>query len=182
MLTRASMLGCIPDMADLREVDSTSVVLSVLPMFYVAGAGTSLATLWACVCLVIDNDARPAAMLAGIDRHGVTNLILASVMLQMIVDSPASSSTDLSRIRTVSYGAAPITGQILQAAIKLFQGHPATATTTAARPTRIVQAYGLTETTGVLCVLEAEDHRFDPEGPAVRTSGSSHQLSAGSVP
>ena len=104
-------------------------------------------------------------MLAVIDRHGVTNLILASVMLQVIVDSPASSATDLSRIRTVSYGAAPITGQVLHAAIALFQGLPANATT-AAQPTRIVQAYGLTETTGVLCVLEAEDHRFDPEGPA----------------
>jgi acyl-CoA synthetase (AMP-forming)/AMP-acid ligase II len=75
------------------------------------------------------------------------------VMLQGLIQSPVAATTDLSSIRTVSYGAAPITGQVLQSAID-------------ALGCRVVQAYGLTETTGVLCVLDAEDHSFDPNGPS----------------
>ena len=92
-------------------------------------------------------------MLQVVESEGVTNLVLASVMLQGLIAAPTAATTDLSTIRTVSYGAAPITGQVLQAAID-------------ALGCRIVQAYGLTETTGVLCVLDAEDHSFDPNGPA----------------
>ena len=152
MLTRASLAACIPDTVSVWQLDPSSVVLSVLPMFHIAGAGTVVGSLWARSCLVIDNDPSANNMLRVIELTRVTNLVLASVMLQGLVESPAAATTDLSSIRTVSYGAAPITGQVLQAAIDALQ-------------CRIVQAYGLTETAGVLCVLDADDHSFDPNGP-----------------
>ena len=152
MLTRRALAACIPDTVAVWQLDSSSVVLSVLPMFHIAGAGTVVGSLWARSRLVIDNDPSAENMLRVIQSVGVTNLVLASVMLQMLVESPASATTDLSSIRTVSYGAAPITGQVLQAAID-------------ALGCCVVQAYGLTETAGVLCVLDAEDHAFDPGGP-----------------
>lgn len=152
MLTRGSLAACIPDTVSAWQLDATSVMLSVLPMFHIAGAGTVVGSLWARSCLVIDNDPSADNMLRVIESKRVTNLVLASVMLQGLVESPAAAATDLSSIRTVSYGAAPITGQVLQAAID-------------ALGCRIVQAYGLTETAGVLCVLDAEDHSFDPDGP-----------------
>lgn len=117
------------------------------------GAGTVVGSLWARSCLVIDNDPSAENMLRVIESERVTNVVLASVMLRSLIEAPAAATTDLASIRTVSYGAAPITGHVLQAAID-------------ALGCRIVQAYGLTETTGVLCVLDAEDHSFDPDGPA----------------
>ena len=152
MLTRSSLAACIPDTAQLWELDSTSVVLSVLPMFHIAGAGTLLGTLWAKARRVIDNDASTPGMLRAVERHGVTNLILASVMLQGIVRAPESTDADLSSVRTISYGAAPISSDVLQAARTML-------------PCRIVQPYGLTETTGILTVLDEFDHAFDPTGP-----------------
>ena len=152
MLTRRSLAACIPDTVGVWQLDSSSVMLSVLPMFHIAGAGTVVGSLWARARLVIDNDPSAHNMLRVIEAAGVTNVVLASVMLQGIIESPAATTTNLSSMRTVSYGAAPITGQVLQAAI-------------VALGCRIVQAYGLTETAGVLCVLDAEDHSFDPHGP-----------------
>ncbi len=153
MLTRRSFASCIPDTVEVWDLDASSVLLSVLPMFHIAGAGTAVGSLWARCCLVIDNDPSPANMLRLVESHRLTNLVLASAMLQGFVESPAAASTDLSSIRTVSYGAAPITGQVLQTVID-------------ALGCRIVQAYGLTETTGILCVLDEEDHAFNPDGPA----------------
>jgi acyl-CoA synthetase (AMP-forming)/AMP-acid ligase II len=152
MLTRRSLAACIPDTVAVWQIDPSSVMLSVLPMFHIAGAGTVVGALWARSRLVIDNDPSADHMLRVIESEGVTNVVLASVMLQGLVDSPAAAKTDLSSIRTVSYGAAPITAQVLHAAIDALK-------------CRIVQAYGLTETAGVLCVLDAEDHSFDPHGP-----------------
>ncbi len=153
MLTRGSLRACIPDTVAVWQLDPTSVVLSVLPMFHIAGAGTVVGSLWARSSLVIENDPSAQNMLQVVESKGVTNLVLASVMLQGLIAAPTATTTDLSTIRTVSYGAAPITGQVLHAAIE-------------ALGCRIVQAYGLTETTGVLCVLDAEDHSFDANGPA----------------
>jgi acyl-CoA synthetase (AMP-forming)/AMP-acid ligase II len=153
MLTRRSIAACIPDTVSVWELDPSSVVLSVLPMFHVAGAGTIVGTLWARARLVIDNDPGAENMLQVIGQERVTNLVLATVLLQMLVEATKNASADLSSIRTISYGAAPITGQVLEAAIDSFG-------------CRILQAYGLTETLGVLCVLDPADHAFDPNGPS----------------
>jgi acyl-CoA synthetase (AMP-forming)/AMP-acid ligase II len=152
MLTRRSLDACIPDTVGVWQLDPTSVMLSVLPVFHIAGAGTVVGSLWARSRLVIDNDPSPENMLRAIEAEGVTNLVLTSVMLQGLVESPATATTDLSSIRTVGYGAAPISAQVLHAAIE-------------ALGCRFVQAYGLTETAGVLCILDPEDHWFDPDGP-----------------
>ena len=146
MLTRGGLTACIPDTAELWQLDRDSVVLCVLPMFHIAGAGIVAASLWARSCLVIENDVRPETMLATIQRHRATNLILVSVMVQLLVQSPVSAHADLSSLRTVSYGAAPISGQVLRSAVALFG-------------CRMIQPYGLTETTGVLTVLDEHDHK-----------------------
>ncbi len=145
MLTNAAIAATIPDTADVWQLDETSVVLCVLPMFHIAGVGTALGALWRGGCLIIENDASPAATLADVVRFGVTNLILASVMLQGLVEATPWPETDLSTLRTVSYGAAPITEHILKAAIERFD-------------CRLLQVYGLTETTGVLALLDDDDH------------------------
>ena len=152
MLTHRSLAACIPDTVGVWRLDRTSVVLSVLPMFHIAGAGTVIGALWSRSRLIIGNDPSANNMLRVIESEGVTNLVLASVMLQALVESAAAATTDLSSLRTVAYGAAPISAKVLQAAIEAMK-------------CRFVQAYGLTETAGVLCVLDPEDHCFDPNGP-----------------
>jgi acyl-CoA synthetase (AMP-forming)/AMP-acid ligase II len=157
MLTRRSLAACIPDTVAVWQLDPSSVVLAVLPMFHIAGAGTVVGALWSRACLVIDNDPSPGNMAQVIASERVTNLILASVMLQGLVESAASATTDLSSIRTISYGAAPIAAEVLRAARDVLG-------------CRLVQAYGLTETAGVLCILSAEDHAFDSRSDAVALS------------
>jgi long-chain acyl-CoA synthetase len=163
MLTHRSLAACIPDTVGVWQLDASSVVLSVLPVFHIAGAGTVLGALWARSRLVIDNDPSANNILGVIESEAVTNLVLASVMLQGLVESPAATNTDLSSIRTVGYGAAPISAAVLHAAIDTLG-------------CRLVQAYGLTETAGVLCVLGAEDHSFDPHGPPEAVARSVDRL------
>lgn len=145
-LTHRGFADAMPDTAGFWGVEGDSRVLSVLPMFHIAGIGTAAATLDAGATLVIADDASAAATLHDIETHGLTHIILASVMLQALVAAPEFDSTDLSTLQTVSYGAAPISESVLRTVLDRLD-------------CAVMQPYGLTETTGVLTLLTAADHR-----------------------
>jgi acyl-CoA synthetase (AMP-forming)/AMP-acid ligase II len=64
--------------------------------------------------------------------------------------SPALKERDYSALRSIAYGASPITTPVLKAALRTFRCD-------------LFGIYGLTETTGAAVQLDAEDH--DPDGP-----------------
>ncbi len=76
----------------------------------------------------------PAAVLAAIEAHRATDVMLVPTMLQMVLADPGFSEHDLSSLRRIFYGAAPMTGPLLQAAMRALPG------------TGFVQGYGMTET------------------------------------
>jgi long-chain acyl-CoA synthetase len=80
----------------------------------------------------------------------VTNAVLVPTMLQMLSSVPGAAERDYSALRSIAYGAAPITTPVLKASLRTF-GCP------------LFGLYGLTESTGGVVVLEPEDH--DPGGP-----------------
>jgi len=76
----------------------------------------------------------PAAVLAAIEAHRVTDVMLVPTMLQMMLADPGISGHDLRSLQHIFYGAAPMTGPLLQAAMRAPPG------------TGFVQGYGMTET------------------------------------
>lgn len=154
MLTRAGFSEALPDAVEFWGIDPSAVVLSVLPMYHIAGLGLAIGTLWAGGRLVISNDASAEATLLAIEEHGVTHLVLASMMLQALVSAPAYAHVNLSSLRTVSYGAAPISAGELRRVIERMD-------------CRVVQPYGLTETCGVITLLDDDDHRQSAADPAL---------------
>jgi acyl-CoA synthetase (AMP-forming)/AMP-acid ligase II len=71
-------------------------------------------------------------------------------VLQVLLGTPGLDDTDFSSLRTMVYGASPISEHVLVGAMR-------------ALGCGFVQAYGLTETTGGIVSLAPEDH--DPGGP-----------------
>src|SRR4029078_5659931 len=70
--------------------------------------------------------------------------------LQMLATVPGAAQRDYSALRSIAYGASPITTPVLKAALGTFG-------------CALFGIYGLTETTGAAVQLDASDH--DPEGP-----------------
>ena len=71
-------------------------------------------------------------------------------LLQFLLATPGLAETDFSSLRTIVYGASPISEEVLVGTMNAT-GVP------------LSQVYGMTETTGVVTMLAAEDH--DPGGP-----------------
>jgi acyl-CoA synthetase (AMP-forming)/AMP-acid ligase II len=92
----------------------------------------------------------PAQLLRSFEEHRITNAILVPAVLQMLLATPGIREVDFSSLRTMVYGASPISEEVLVGSMRVFG-------------CGFVQAYGLTETTGGIAALVEEDH--DPGGP-----------------
>jgi len=85
-----------------------------------------------------------------IPEQKVTHSFFVPAVLQFLMGLPEIREVDFSSLQSITYGASPITESVLVQAMEIFG-------------CGFSQAYGLTETTGAICVLEPQDH--DPGGP-----------------
>jgi long-chain acyl-CoA synthetase len=148
-LTNGNCSGLM-DVADAWDVDETSVSLVAMPLFHIGGSG------WANVALarggtdVLVPMIDPAGLLDTVETTRITNAFLVPAVLQMMCAVPGADDRDYSSLRSIAYGASPITTAALKRALEVFQAP-------------LFQVYGLTETTGAITELSSTDH--DPEGP-----------------
>jgi acyl-CoA synthetase (AMP-forming)/AMP-acid ligase II len=146
----------IPEMCELWRLDADSRMLGVLPLFHIAGFGSAVGTLFAGGTLVLPADASAGTLLRTITEQRVTNLVLASVLLQRILEEAVArigrgDPPDLSALRIVGYGAAPISQSTLRQAMEVL-------------PCGLLQVYGLTECAGTISVLRPEEHVLSGPG------------------
>ena len=130
--------------------DERSVSLTPLPMFHIGGIGWAYCGLWHGATTVLVSDFEAASVLDVIEHQRVTNAVLVPTMLQMLTAVPGAAERDYSALRSIAYGAAPITSPVLKASLRTFR-------------CALLGLYGLTESTGGVVALEPEDH--DPGGP-----------------
>ncbi|NUS51156.1 MAG: long-chain-fatty-acid--CoA ligase [Nocardioidaceae bacterium] len=149
MLTNRNCSGLM-DVADAWGVDETSVSMVAMPLFHIGGSG------WANVALarggtdVLVPMIDPAALIETIEKQRITNAFLVPAVLQMMCAVPGADDRDFSSLRSIAYGASPITTAALKRSLEVFRAP-------------LFQVYGLTETTGAITELSSTDH--DPEGP-----------------
>jgi acyl-CoA synthetase (AMP-forming)/AMP-acid ligase II len=123
-----------------------AVSLHAAPMFHLADlTQTAGQTLLGGTHVFLANY-RPDVVLALIQRHRITELLLVPAMLQMLVDHPDFAATDIASVRNVVYGASPAPEALLDRALKVFAG------------ARFYQVYGMTETAGTISLLPPEQH------------------------
>jgi len=121
--------------------------LHTAPMFHLADMAS-----WGSVVMiggshVIVPGFDPAAVLTAIERYRVTDVLLVPTMIQLLADHPGVTGYDLASLRSVLYGASPISEAVLERAMKAFPSASFT------------QAYGMTELAPVATLLSPADHQ-----------------------
>jgi acyl-CoA synthetase (AMP-forming)/AMP-acid ligase II len=117
----------------------------VLPTFHVSGLVNALWVLGIGGTVVTRAAFDPTDFLASIERYRVTDTFMVPTMMGAIVASPAFASTDLRSLRCIAYGGSPISLDMLKRCIR-------------ALPCGLRQVYGMTESAGVITLLQPEDH------------------------
>ena len=96
-------------------------------------------------------------LLDTIEQERITSLMLVPTMIALLLDSPRLATTDVSSLRSVVYGAAPITPTTLARAMEAFG------------PV-LVQCYGQTECFSNISILSRADHVKAVTDPSLLTS------------
>ena len=137
------------------EVDQVVDMMSA-PIFHIAGTLGLFVSLHQGKLMVLLPKFDPAEWLALVERHRVAQTFVVPTMLRRILDHPRFGHTDLSSLRSLSYGAAAAPVDLVRRAVAAF---PAV---------DFSNTFGQTETLGAYAALTPEDHRrgdrFDSVG------------------
>jgi long-chain acyl-CoA synthetase len=148
-LTNDNFLATLTVGREAWRFDSTAVNLVAMPLFHIAGSGWALAGMVNGAHTVMTKEVNPIEIIELIPRFGITHALLVPAVLQFVLSVPGASDADFSSMRSLVYGASPISEAVLVGSMSLFG-------------CQFMQAYGLTETTGGVVQLDPEDH--DPGG------------------
>jgi long-chain acyl-CoA synthetase len=94
-------------------------------------------------------------VLRTIERERVTRFLGVATMMVYLMDAQDRLGVDLSSLRSISYGGAPFAPTTVERLVRTFGCD-------------LLQLYGQTETSVVVSVLDAEDHRSALADPARR--------------
>jgi acyl-CoA synthetase (AMP-forming)/AMP-acid ligase II len=136
----------------LRDDD---VLLHVGPMSHASG-GFALPVIATGARQVIHRGFDPIEVAEAIPRYGVTTILLVPTMIYMLLDLMAERAIDTSTLRTILYGAAPMSPNRLERCLEIVG------------PV-FLQGYGMSEVLGGMTFLLKEEHL--PGDPRLSSCG-----------
>ncbi len=135
--------------------EANETALCVMPLFHVAGVNYSVCSLAAGSRLLLLPEFSPGDVIRLIETERVAHVFLVPAMILMMLQAPEIEGADLSSLKSVSYGASPISEAVLAEAQARFG-------------CGFVQFYGMTETTGCGTTLQPDEHT----GERMRSCGA----------
>ncbi|MBT6125915.1 MAG: long-chain-fatty-acid--CoA ligase [Halieaceae bacterium] len=121
------------------------------PLFHIGGAGSIAYNIFSGIHTLLHRTFDPTKVVADMENHPVSNIFMVPAMIMAVLQMPDIEQRDFSKLKQIFYGASPISETVLRRAIEVFQCD-------------FIQMYGMTETTGTVVNLSAEDHRLALEG------------------
>lgn len=124
-------------------------ILSV-PLYHIAGMQAMMAAMYGGRTIVIERQFEPIEWMTLVQREKATRATLVPTMLKQILDHPDIEKFDLSSIKVITYGAAPITFEIIRKAVARFPD------------VIFINAFGLTESASTITQVSSEDVHVGP--------------------
>jgi acyl-CoA synthetase (AMP-forming)/AMP-acid ligase II len=123
--------------------------LLTVPMYHVAGIQAMLAAIYGGRTLVLMRQFEVKEWIETIEREQVTRAMLVPTMLKRVIDDAEFGQHDLSSLKVITYGAAPMPFEVIHKAIGVLPW------------VRFINAFGQTETASTITTLGPEDHRIE---------------------
>jgi acyl-CoA synthetase (AMP-forming)/AMP-acid ligase II len=120
--------------------------LLTVPLYHVAGIQAMLAAIYGGRTLVLMRQFEVKEWMGTIERERATRAMLVPTMLKRVIDDPDFSKHDLSSLKVITYGAAPMPFEVIHKAIRVMPW------------ARFINAFGQTETASTITTLGPEDH------------------------
>ena len=150
MISGLNLATILSGAVEAFRIQEDTVSMVAMPLFHIGGTGWALAGMSRGGHSVVLRDIDPVEILRLIEEHGITDSFFVPAVLMFLLATPQLAGTDVTSLRTIVYGASPISEDVLVKSMAAFGCD-------------FAQVYGLTETTGAITSLLPDDH--DPDGP-----------------
>jgi len=120
--------------------------LLTVPLYHVAGIQAMLAAVYGGRTVVLMRQFEVTEWMATAQRERATRAMLVPTMLKRIIDDPDFTNYDLTNLKVITYGAAPMPFEVIKKAIEVMPW------------VRFINAFGQTETASTIAALGPEDH------------------------
>ncbi len=161
-LTDRNVFYCGVDTAISMDFRPGCVWLHSAPMFHLADT----MAVWSAPMVgatQVSVQFEPERVLGLIEQHRVTITSLPATLIAMIANMPNIADYDLSSLTQILYGGSPTPLGVLQKAAETFPDD------------MFIHAFGITETTGLTCVLDPAEHSLEvPPGGVHRAASAGH--------
>jgi acyl-CoA synthetase (AMP-forming)/AMP-acid ligase II len=157
-LRHGALMMSVADFAiEIGDQVAGSHHLQILPLFHLGGFGQCLQAILTAGTVYIHTAFDPAAVIDAIEADRIEFFTAGPSLIDMLVaEIRRRDRADLSSLREIAYGTAPITPSSLTAAVAAFG-------------CRFRQIYGNTESQSMISLLAPEDHQ--PGHPRLGSAG-----------
>lgn len=126
------------------EIEESNIL--TVPLYHVAGVQAMLAATYGGRTLIMMRQFEVKDWMSTVQNYKASRAMLVPTMLKRVIDDPDFARYDLSSLKVVTYGAAPMPFEVIKKAIEVM-------------PTvRFINAFGQTETASTITMLGPEDH------------------------
>ncbi len=154
MLSHNSFTSYILANVEPVDMDTAEKNILTVPLHHIAGVQAVMAAVYGGRTLVLQRQFDEEGWMKLVQEEKVNRAMMVPTMLKRLMDRPAFKDYDLSSLRVVTYGAAPMPLEVIKKAIVEFPN------------TRFINAFGQTETASTITMLppDAHDiHEGDPD-------------------
>jgi acyl-CoA synthetase (AMP-forming)/AMP-acid ligase II len=126
------------------EIEETNIL--TVPLYHVAGVQAVMAAIYGGRTLAMMRQFEVRDWMNTVQEEKANRAMLVPTMLKRVIDEPDFGKYDLSSLRVITYGAAPMPFEVIKKAIEVFPG------------VMFINAFGQTETASTITTLGPEDH------------------------
>ena len=148
MLTHTNICANAYNIGIELHYQPSDVYLHAAPMFHLADSASTFAVTMTGGCHAFVPMFEPARWAKAVETTGTTKALLVPTMINALLNWPGLSAADLSSLRVILYGGAPISRALVGLARQRLS-------------CGLQQGYGMTETAPLLTMMPDADHQLE---------------------
>ncbi|MSQ33317.1 MAG: long-chain-fatty-acid--CoA ligase [Dehalococcoidia bacterium] len=146
MLTHNSFGVYMTNNVTPADPDTVEKNILTVPLYHIAGMQAQLAAIYGGRTIVMQRQFDAAEWMRLVEQERVDRAMMVPTMLKQLLEHPDFKQRDLSSLKVITYGAAPMPLEVIKRAVKALPH------------ARFINAFGQTESASTITMLGPEDH------------------------
>jgi acyl-CoA synthetase (AMP-forming)/AMP-acid ligase II len=152
MLPHKSFSVYVLDNVSPPDPETEERNILTVPLYHVAGIQAMMAAIYGARTLVMQRQFDAKSWMELVQKEKVNRAMMVPTMLKQLMDNPDFGKYDLSSLKVITYGAAPMPLTVMKKALEAFPG------------VSFINAFGQTETASTITMLSPADHIITGSG------------------